>query len=196
MSIKKFFAFILVFSAFSSISFASGEPALNFTLQDQSGQDVSLDSYLGKIIILEWRAPNCSYVKKHYDTENMQNLQKKYTLNKDVVWFTIQVGKDSNEYKAYATKVLLDPAKEVTKLYGITKSPEIVIIDKSGYIVYRGAVDSIRSDLAEDVGRVKANYIANTLDAILSSYPVGVSPTRPYGCDIAKYTPGRFERVA
>ena len=173
-----------------------GSPALNFTLQDKDGKDITLGDYFGKIIILEWRAPNCSYVKKHYDSGNMQNLQKKYTFNSDIVWLTIQVGKDKDETKAYATHVLLDPAREVTNLSGVTKAPEIVIINKMGYIVYMGAVDSIRSDLAEDVGRVRANYIANTLDSILSSYPVSVSHTRPYGCDLSQIKPAPFERVA
>lgn len=190
---------LLILTCFSIVASAmieAGSPALNFTLQDESGKDVSLGGYFGKIIVLEWRDPNCSYVQKHYGTENMQNLQKKYTLNGDIVWLTIQVGKSKNEFKAYATDVLLDPAREVTKMYGITKIPEIVIINKSGYIVYRGAVDSIRSNLSEDVGRVRANYIANTLDAILSSYPVSVSHTRPYGCDVSSLAPSSFERVA
>lgn len=190
---------VLIFTCFANFASAmieAGSPALNFTLQDKAGKDISLGNYFGKIIVLEWRDPNCSYVQKHYSTENMQNLQKKYTLNSDIVWLTIQVGKSKDELKAYATDVLLDPAREVTKMYGITKIPEIVIINKAGYVVYRGAVDSIRSNLTEDVGRVKANYIANTLDAILSSYPVSVSHTRPYGCDVAKLGPAPFERVA
>ena len=175
---------------------SSGKPALNFTLQDTSGQNVTLGDYFGKVIVLEWRDPDCSYVKKQYNSNKMQELQKKYTQDYGVIWLTLLVGREKDEEKLFSTKELLDPSREVAKLYGITRVPQIVVIDASGYVAYIGAVDSIRSSLVEDVARAKVNYIANSLDAIIASYPVSVSHTRPYGCDISKYSPRPFERVA
>ncbi|MBT4885155.1 MAG: redoxin domain-containing protein [Legionellales bacterium] len=173
----------------------SGMAALNFTLQDVSGKNVSLDKYYGKVIVLEWRDPRCKFVQKHYKSQNMQSLQQKYTQNNDVIWLTILLGTNSDSEHSFATNELLDPAREVTKLYNITKAPEVVIIDKAGYIAYIGAVDSLRTAVVEDIERTKINYIVNSLDAIISHSPVSVSHTRPYGCDVTKFKPAPFKAV-
>ena len=70
MLIAKVFAF--------SSAIMPGMHALDFTLQDVHGQDVSLHDHAGKIIVLEWRDPRCDYVKKYYTSNKMQDLQKHY----------------------------------------------------------------------------------------------------------------------
>jgi len=174
---------------------SAGMPALNFTLQDISGKDVSLEQYYGKVIVLEWRDPRCKFVQKHYKSQNMQTIQKKYTQNDDIIWLTILVGTNIDTEHNFATHQLIDPAREVARLYDITKVPEVVIIDKTGYIAYIGAVDSLRTSNVEDVERAKVNYIASSLDEIISHYPVSVSHTRPYGCDITMFKPAPFQAV-
>ena len=48
----------------------------------------SLDQYHGKYVVLEWHNQGCPYTRKHYESGNMQNLQKEWTA-KGVVWFTV-----------------------------------------------------------------------------------------------------------
>ena len=186
MLIAKVFAF--------SSAVMPGMHALDFTLQDVHGQDVSLHDYAGKIVVLEWRDPRCDYVKKYYTSNKKQTLQKHYQEQFGVVWLTILLNND-DPLPSAATNVLLDPAREVTRLYDVQKVPEIIVIDEAGYVAYVGAVDSVRSPDVVDVARARANYIEMTLDALVSSHPVPISHTRPFGCQTAHYTPAQFHRV-
>jgi hypothetical protein len=38
--------------------------------------------------VLEWTNPDCPFVRKHYDSKNMQDLQKEWGA-KDVVWLSV-----------------------------------------------------------------------------------------------------------
>lgn len=73
-----------------------GKEAPSFEVKDYNGQECSLLSYRGKIVVLEWTNPICPYVKKHYSKDtndgvgNMQTMQKRYTQpSVGVVWIMI-----------------------------------------------------------------------------------------------------------
>src|ERR1700746_540361 len=68
-----------------------GSAAPDFSTPDTNGKTHSLSQYKGKYVVLEWFNPECPFVKKHYGSSNMQNLEKEFT-DKGVVWLTI----DSN----------------------------------------------------------------------------------------------------
>jgi cytochrome oxidase Cu insertion factor (SCO1/SenC/PrrC family) len=53
-----------------------GKPAPEFTLPASNGKTVDLSQYKGKLVVLEWFNHGCPFVKKHYDSGNMQALQK------------------------------------------------------------------------------------------------------------------------
>ncbi len=63
-------------------------PAPDFTLLDVNGKEHKLSEYKGKIVVLEWINFDCPYVKKHYNSKNMQQLQEKYT-KQDIIWLAI-----------------------------------------------------------------------------------------------------------
>src|SRR5205814_9463641 len=63
-----------------------GQPAPAFSARDLAGNPVSLAELKGKTVVLEWHNFGCPFVHKHYDSGNMQALQKKYAA--DVVWIT------------------------------------------------------------------------------------------------------------
>jgi cytochrome oxidase Cu insertion factor (SCO1/SenC/PrrC family) len=43
-----------------------GEQAPTFTAKDSTGKEVSLNTFKGKIVVLEWFNQNCPFVKKFY----------------------------------------------------------------------------------------------------------------------------------
>ena len=65
-----------------------GEAAPGFTLKDIGGAEHQLADFKGKFVVLEWTNPDCPFVKKHYNTGNMQKLQKSYG-EKGVIWLSI-----------------------------------------------------------------------------------------------------------
>ena len=66
----------------------TGEPAADFTLKDTNGAEHSLSKYKGKYVVLEWFNHECPFVRKHYNSNNMQTLQKEYTAQ-GVVWLSM-----------------------------------------------------------------------------------------------------------
>jgi peroxiredoxin len=173
-----------------------GKPAPNFTLPDTNGNTHSLAELKGKYVVLEWYQPDCPFVRKHYRSGNMQALQKEYTA-KGVVWLSIDSSAPGeqgnypadklNEFAARdgaaRTALLLDPAGNVGRLYEAQTTPDMYIIDPSGNLVYKGAIDNKRSTDLEDVKKA-TNYVKSALDALLSGKPVPTSSTRPYGCSV------------
>ena len=68
-----------------------GSQAPGLRLQDTNGKAVTLGQFKGKVVVLEWNNPGCPYVKKHYDSGNMQKTQA--AARKDgVVWLSINSG--------------------------------------------------------------------------------------------------------
>src|SRR5438094_4706457 len=141
-----------------------GAAAPDFSLPDASGKSHSLSEYKGKYVVLEWFNSECPFVKKHYGSGNMQKLQSEFT-GKGVVWLTIdsnapgsegnitaeQAKKIMESWKTKQTALLLDPDSKVAKLYGAKNTPNMVIINPEGKIVYEGAVDSNASPKQADI---------------------------------------------
>jgi hypothetical protein len=69
--------------------------AWSLTIGDQAPQvnlkgfpkNFNLSKHKGKFVVLEWYNEGCPFVRKHYDSGNMQALQKKYGNN--VTWVAI-----------------------------------------------------------------------------------------------------------
>ncbi len=194
---------ILLFSITSLMTIASvspGDKAPSFTLTNEKGKKVSLEDYKGKTVVLEWFNHGCPFVRKHYDSENMQSSQQvsRSVLKNDVVWLSISSSaKGKQGYLADATAatkmlesekskahhMLLDHDGEVGKAYGAKTTPQIVIIDKKGEVVYNGAIDSIASANQDDIEKAK-NYATHAIRAIAANTKVTPSKTKPYGCSV------------
>lgn len=173
-----------------------GDPAPDFTGVDANGQSHSLSAYQGKIVVLEWFNHECPFVQKHYNSGNMQKLQKDYT-SKGVIWFSIissAPGKQGyltpeqaraliEEKKAAPTAVILDPEGKIGRLYDAKVTPHMFIIDQKGALVYNGGIDNIRSTNIEDIPKA-INYVAQALEEILAGKEVSVKTSQPYGCTV------------
>ncbi len=172
-----------------------GKPAPAFSLRDTDGKTVRLDSFKGKVVVLEWTNYGCPFVKKHYGSGNMQALQKKY-MDQGVVWLSIcssAKGKQGNMSESEAkaavaetgagSRYLLDPKGSVGKSYGAKTTPHMFVIDASGKVVYAGAIDDKPSTDPADVPKAK-NYVADAVDAVLGGQPIEVAATPSYGCSV------------
>ena len=173
-----------------------GSAAPDFSLKDTKGQTHSLSQHKGKYVVLEWFNPECPFVKKHYGSDNMQKLQKEFT-GKGVVWLTIdssaegkegyvtaeQAEKIMSQWKTGMTALLLDPEGTAGKAYAAKNTPQMVIINPEGKIVYQGAIDSKATPNPADIPS-STNYVKSALDESLSGKPISNTQTKPYGCSI------------
>jgi len=186
-------------SAWSAPAAKVGEAAPGFTSTSTSGNPVSLGSYKGKIVVLEWTNHECPYVRKHYETGNMQALQRE-TTGQGVVWLTIissakgeqgnvtpsQADELTTSRKAAPTAVLIDEKGVVGQMYGATNTPHMYIVDKGGVLVYAGAIDDRPTTRRADVQGAN-NYVRAALEQVAAGQPVKTPVTRAYGCTV-KYS--------
>lgn len=173
-----------------------GAPAPTFTLPDSHGNDHSLSDYQGKWIVLEWLNYGCPFVKKHYQSGNMQDLQDKYR-EKGVVWFSVvssapgkqgyyppaEMNEMNEENENRATAVLLDPEGAVGKAYGAQTTPQMYVIDPQGTLLYNGAIDDKPSSRISDIEGA-TNYLVQALEEAMAGEPVSQPTTKPYGCSV------------
>src|ERR1035441_1976057 len=56
-----------------------GGAAPDFTGTASTGKTFRLSDYRGKYVVLEWHNNGCPFVRKQYNSGNMQQLQKEWT---------------------------------------------------------------------------------------------------------------------
>jgi alkyl hydroperoxide reductase subunit AhpC len=173
-----------------------GQKAPDFTLTDTNSQKHSLSDYKGKFVVLEWFNPECPFVKKHYNSGNIPNLQREYTA-KGVVWLSVDssaAGKQGNLPSgeinkfiavkgAAPTAVLLDADGRVGHLYDAKTTPAMYVIDPKGNLIYQGAIDDTPGTDPAEI-KTSKNYVREALDMALGGKPVVVSATKSYGCSV------------
>jgi peroxiredoxin len=173
-----------------------GKPAPDFTLKDLEGKEHKLSDLKGKVVVLEWVNYGCPFVKKHYESKNMQNLQKEATAD-GVVWLAIcssapgaqgnetpdTGAKLTKEYGSNATAYLVDEEGTVGKLYEAKTTPEMFVIDKEGILVYAGAIDDQPTPNPDSINGAK-NHVKAALADLAAGKPVATPKTKPYGCSV------------
>ena len=188
-------AALLPFSAVAQTA-RVGAPAPDFTATDSHGQTESLAQYHGKFVVLEWHNQGCPYTQKHYESGNMQTLQKEWT-GKGVAWFKVLSSapgeqgdvtpSQENAYlaqmQADPTAVLMDPQGTVGRLYNAKTTPDMYVIDPSGKLIYSGAIDDRPTTDLSDVHGAN-NYVSDALTEAMAGKPIATPYTRAYGCSV------------
>lgn len=173
-----------------------GAAAPAFRLASSNGPSISLADHRGKIVVLEWTNHDCPYVRKHYETQNMQTLQKEAT-GQGIVWLTVissapgtqghvsagQANELTTTRNAAPSAVLFDPSGAVGKAYGATNTPHMYVVGRDGTLLYAGAIDDKPTSRRGDVQGAQ-NYVRAALASVAAGQPVKVPITRAYGCTI------------
>jgi peroxiredoxin len=173
-----------------------GKPAPDFKLKDLDGKDVSLSSFKGKTVVLEWFNPECPFVKASHGKGSLVDTAKKQQA-KGIVWLSINSGgagkqgagveKNKAGVKTFAMEnpVLLDESGAVGKAYGATNTPHLFIVDASGNLVYRGAIDNSPDGEGQSPeGGKLINYVDAALEDLSAKRAVKFNDTRAYGCSV------------
>ena len=173
-----------------------GQPAPNFSIMDENGERRRLSDYRGSIVVLEWLDRDCPFVKKHYESNNMQALQHD-ARSRGVVWLTVTSTAPShpgymdgdgaqrfrNRYQAEPTTILLDPDGRMGRQYDVEVAPQVFVIDAAGILVYMGGMDDKATTRIADIDDA-TDYVGDALDDVISGQPVSRAITRAYGCPI------------
>jgi len=176
-----------------------GQPAPAFSATDTKGVARDLASLKGKVVVLEWTNAECPFVAKHYNSANMQTLQKEATAA-GAIWLSVISSAPGEQgyveastanaltvsRDAAPTGVILDPSGKIGHAYGAQTTPHMYVIDAQGVLRYVGGIDSIASTQIADVAKAQPLFREAFL-AVSQGRSVKNAVTRPYGCSV-KYS--------
>ena len=182
--------------ALPSLAINNGEKAIAFSLFSHTNEQINLENFKGKTIVLEWFNKGCPFVKKFYESKSMQKWQGELT-QQGIIWLTIsssahgkqgfetvtEVSETRKNWKISSTYNLLDHDGKVGKLYEAKTTPHIYVIDKNFNLVYQGAIDSILSTDQEDIPKAE-NYLLKAIEDLANNRSVKIAKTKPYGCSV------------
>lgn len=173
---------------------AIAEPAPDFKTTDVTGADIALADLKDKVVVLEWVNFDCPFVKKHYSSGNIPNLQETYAA-KDVVWITVhspakgsklepsQLAQRAAKEGLKTKHLVLDRDGKLAKAYGAKVTPHMFIIRKDGDLAYNGAIDSKATPDPADIAKADKLF-TNALDAVIAGKEVTNPKNPPYGCGV------------
>jgi hypothetical protein len=178
---------------------ATGAAAPAFSVVDATGATRTLAEFAGQNVILEWTNNGCPYVRKHYDAGNMQAVQREA---RERGWTWLQVISSAPGQQGYldgpgalaqveteqatVTATLLDGDGAVGRAYGALNTPQMVMINGEGQIIYQGAIDDRPSARPETLEGA-TNYVRAAWADIEAGRAVQIAQTQPYGCGV-KYS--------
>ena len=189
---------ILLFINLTTASVTTDLSAPTFELLDSYGENVSLSSFKGNTVVLEWTNHDCPFVAKHYKTGNMQSTQH-LAKEQGVVWLTIissapgtqgfvlpaKANQLTSTRSAQPNHVLFDPEGGVGKMYGAKTTPHMYVIDDKGVLRYQGAIDDAGGRGFMNKNLLEANnYVKNALREIQGGQAVSTRVSKPYGCSV------------
>lgn len=192
---------ILTLSMLSVLSLAVAQgtkKAPNFTAVDQNGTTHSLSSMQGKIVVIEFTNPGspvsgkggCPFMIPRYEQKIMQNLAEK-TRQAGGIYLAVNSGHYNTpaDSRAIAQQygvthpTLQDPTGKIGKAFEAKTTPHMFVIDKSGNIIYDGALnDNPTPDVSKDASAT--NYVELALAAAQNGTTPETRKTKPYGCGI------------
>ncbi len=189
---------IFYFSQFLSSYVENENSAPEFKLLNSYGNEISLSSFIGKKVVLEWTNHGCPYVAKHYETGNMQSTQE-FAKEEEIIWLSIissapgtqgyVSSDDANALtitrKASPSHVLFDPTGKVGRIYDAKTTPHMYIINEEGLMKYQGAIDDAggRGFMSRDLLKAK-NYVKESLQQMGTGEEISSPVTKPYGCSV------------
>ena len=178
---KRSISGIFLLTLFMAISTAAnarvsvGQPAPDFTAVDSNGKQHRLSDFKGKTLVLEWTNHDCPYVRKHYNTGNMQAQQRAATAD-GVVWLSIissAPGKQGHVAAAEAdalttrrdaapTAVLIDESGAIGRAYKARTTPHMYVIDATGEVgAGRTVALAARQTLDQELHLVRESEIGD-----------------------------------
>jgi len=147
------------------------EKAPLFALTDIDGNTVSLEGFIGKVVVLDFFYIRCSYcddellelerIQKTYGSDDVVIISISIDPNFDTVDRLREFKTGPNQYSQLNYEiswVLTRDTSGVSEKYSITAAPTVVIVDKEGFISPHSAY----------VGLTDFSTLSNEIDMLLN----------------------------
>ncbi len=171
-----------------------GEPAPDFTLEDEEGNSHTLSDYRGETVVLEWFNIPCPYVVRHYEEGTFANLIDEFEDDHDLTWLavdttfdntpedTLEWKEETEDIRPHDYPVLQDPDGDVGRLYEARTTPHMFVIDEEGILQYMGGIDDDPRGSEEPEDRQR--YVEQALAALADGDAPETTEAEPYGCTV------------
>ncbi|RLI17350.1 hypothetical protein DRO44_03730 [Candidatus Bathyarchaeota archaeon] len=175
------FAFLLIIGIYGAWQYTqslpegnsnvNGQKAPLFTLTDIDGNNVSLESFRGKVVVLDFFYIRCGYCDDQF--LELEEIYQSYSrddvmiisISIDPTYDTVDRLKEfrtgPNQYSNLVYEIrwiLTRDTNDVSTKYGIHAAPTTVIIDKEGFI----------SPHSPFVGLTDSSQLSNEIDLLLN----------------------------
>jgi len=132
-------------------------------------------------------SPDCPIAQKYSLT--LRKIESEYSEN-GIHVYGIMPGtyyslKEMNKFrKKYKVNfpLLQDPNYKIPKWLEGTITPEVFLLNSSGEVVYRGAIDNWFFALGKKRAVITETYLIDAIEAVLADKPIAVSKTDVVGC--------------
>jgi hypothetical protein len=94
------------------------------------------------------------------------------------------VRKHLEEYRYTGIPAAVDRERAIARQAQASVTPQVVVVDRTGSIRYRGRIDNFYASLGVSRRQVTERDLRDALDAMLSGRPVAVKETQAVGCYI------------
>jgi peroxiredoxin len=161
------------------------QPAPEFELPDLQGVGHKLSEYRGRIVIVNFWSAECPHSERTdcYLVSLLEQWQG------EVVMLSMAANRnESAQMAALAAKtrrlpkVLIDAEHAVADLYDALTTPHAFVVDREGFLRYRGAVDNITFRQRE----ATRFFLQEAVEALLQGHLPELPETPAYGCVIVR----------
>lgn len=164
-----------------------GKPAPAIQISDGEGGDLSLAALRGRVVVLVFVGARCP-VSGAY-AERLKVLADEFAgrvtfAGIDSTPATATEVKEHAARKGFPFPVVKDDARAVADRYGVTKVPQVIVVDPAGMVRYRGRIDN-----SQDESRVERRELKDALSAIAAGQAPPVAQTVPMGCALPAREP-------
>jgi len=134
-----------------------GSEALDFTLPDLKGKEVSLKDYRGKVVFLNFWATWCEPCKRE-----MPLLERTAAATPTMAFLEVDLDEDGETIRAFFDELglvhlvpLLDVGLETSRRYGLASVPSTYFVDAGGTIRHMRIGEMDEAELGRGLDRIR-----------------------------------------
>ena len=156
-----------------------------FVLPDLQGKLYALSAFLGRLVVVNFWSAECPWSERA--DRHLIEITKKFP-DRTVLLPVASNRNDTGELIRTAMQqrgldfVLVDASSELANTWGAQTTPHAFVIDQSGILRYKGAVDDVtfRKRVPEKF------YVEEAVKALLAGHLPEIQSTQAYGCTIVR----------
>ena len=168
-------------------------PKADIKMKTTEGKEITLNDVKSKNgLLVMFSCNTCPYVIKNQErTKEVCGFAAKKGIGVAILNSNEATRSGSDSYddmkdyaksQGYQWNYAVDKNSELADAFGATRTPEVFLFDKSGKLVYHGAID----DNPSDAGSVSRKHLMVAMDEMLEGKEVSQKQSRSVGCGIKR----------